>query len=135
MVFSLRTRLERLKFPSDSNLNSTYYELEETADDVMRNINKLIKIGERAGSARGTPEERSEGNMRMLRRQQSLSEPTLAVEDEVAMDTPPLMAHVSQPQSPLLGSEVMDMRPESVASHSSSGDAMNHSVQSAELPQ
>ena len=114
----LRTRLEMLKFPSDFNVNSAYYELEETADDVMRNINDFIKVSESARPLRVQGSEVGR-NMAVLRRQRSLSEPNLGVEEDVAMDTPPL--DCGHPQSPLVGSKVIEMRPESVASQSSAG--------------
>ena len=112
-----RSKLEMLKFPSDFNINSAYYELEESANDVMRNINDLISVGEKARLPRATPEDPlPRGQEVILRRQKSLSEPSLAVEEDVAMETPP-----GGSESPILGSKVMEMRPESVASQSSAG--------------
>lgn len=113
-----RNRLEMLKFPSDFNINASYYELEETADDVISNINDLIAVTQQARSSRELPEECiAGGNQRVvLRRQRSLSEPSLGVDGDVAMDTPPV-----HPQSPLLGSKVTEYRPESGASQNSSG--------------
>lgn len=85
---------------------------------MMRNINELIKLGERVQSPMGRTE--CGQSWRGMRRQRSLSEPSLAPEDDVAMDTPP-GSHIGLPQSPLLGSKVIGGRPESVMSHSSSG--------------
>jgi hypothetical protein len=125
-----RNRLEMLKFPSDFNINTSYYELEDTADGVMRNINDLIKVTEQAGSSRATPEGCVAGsNTVVLRRQRSLSEPSLAVEEDVAMDTPPLASHSGRLQSPLLGSKVMEIRPNSVASQSSAGTVVRGEVE------
>lgn len=106
-----------LKFPSDFNVNSSYYEVVQTAGDVVRNMNDLINITQQ--SSRETPEECiAGGNRVILRRQKSLSEPNLAVDGDIAMDTPPL----NHPQSPILGSKVMEIRPESVTSQSSAGN-------------
>ena len=111
--------MEMLKFPSDFNINSAYYELEETADGVMKNINELLKFGEKAQLLRDRSERT--GSWRMTRRQRSLSEPSLGAEDDVAMDML-LESHHGLPQSPLLGSKVMEMRPESVTSQSSASE-------------
>ena len=108
-----------LKFPSDFNINSAYYELEETADGVMQNINKLIKVGETAKPPSG----RSDHARSWFVRQRSLSEPSLCADDDVTMDTP-LGSHHMLSQSPLLGLKVMDMRPDSVTSQSSSGETV-----------
>lgn len=122
VVFSFSARLEMLKFPSDFNINSTYYVLEDTADDVMRNINDLINVSGQAQLSRATPDENASGEREVvLRRQRSLSEPSLAMEEDVAMETHALISCSSHPQSPLLGSKVTDMRPESVTSQSSAG--------------
>lgn len=110
--------MEVLKFPSDFNLNSAYYELEETADGVMKNINELIKLGERVQSPMGRSE--CGRGWRGIRRQRSLSEPSLAPEDDVAMETPP-GSQIGLPQSPLLGSKVIRGRPDSIISQSSVG--------------
>ena len=113
--------MEMLKFPSDFNINTAYYELEETADDVMKNIDELISVSKKAGSPGGGSGDELRGRV-ILRRQRSLSEPSLGAEDDVSVDTPPL--HGSIPQSPLLGAKVMEMRPESVTSHSSAGECI-----------
>ncbi|CAI8040309.1 hypothetical protein GBAR_LOCUS22470, partial [Geodia barretti] len=111
-----RSRLEMLKFPSDFNVNSSYY---ETTGDVSKNMNDITEPQQPPPSSRETPEECiAGGNRVILRRQKSLSEPNLAVEaGDDAMDTPPL----NLPQSPMLGSKVMEIRPDSVASQSSAG--------------
>lgn len=110
-----RSQMELLKFPSDFNLNSSYYELEDTANGIMRNINELIKLGERVQSPMGRRQ-----SWKVMRRQRSLSEPSLAPEDEVAIEIPP-GSHLGRPQSPLMGSKVMEARPESGMSQSSAG--------------
>ena len=106
-----------LKFPSDFNVNSSYY---ETTGDVSKNMNDITEPQQPPPSSRETPEECiAGGNRVILRRQKSLSEPNLAVEaGDDAMDTPPL----NLPQSPMLGSKVMEIRPDSVASQSSAGE-------------
>ena len=82
-------------------------------------MNDIITETLPLSSSREIPEECiTGGNRVLLRRQKSLSEPNLAVEaGDVAMDTPPL----NLPQSPMLGSNVMEIRPESVSSRSSAG--------------
>lgn len=43
-----RARLEKLKFPSEFDINSSYYKLEENAGTVVQLMNKMIRVGKRA---------------------------------------------------------------------------------------
>lgn len=44
-----KARLERLKFPSDFDLNySTYHKLEENADNIVHVMRDMIRTGKRA---------------------------------------------------------------------------------------
>ena len=74
-----KERLQQLKFPSEFNLSisPTYYEMENTADEVVMAMNKLIRAGKRTSvDIRGSWAE-EEGGVNKL--EMSLSEPDLHV--------------------------------------------------------
>ena len=120
-----RARMDMLKFPSDFNINSTYYELEGAADDVMKNINELIKVGQRAKSPDSHP---LHGQQLAEHRQLSLSEPNLSMggEEEEAAESQLLPWQLS-PRGPSQRSNVMGLRPESITSQSSAGQSVTPS--------
>ena len=72
-----RARLEKLKFPSEFNLNSSYYSLEENAGTIFQFMNKMIHAGKQGGKRNESELDAWSPGTGLNHSQLSLSEPNL----------------------------------------------------------
>ena len=114
-----RTRLEKLKFPSEFDINSSYHKLEENAGTIVQLMNKMIRAGKRANT--WSPD------MTWNRSELSLSESNLNESDAEAGYR--VISPESRPLSSLSGEQYQRLvrsrktRADSATSQSSAGES------------
>ena len=115
-----RARLEKLKFPSEFDINSSYHKLEENAGTIVQLMNKMIRAGKRANT--WSPD------MTWNRSELSLSESNLNESDAEAGHR--VVSPESRPLSSLSGEQYQHLvrsrktRADSTTSQSSAGESV-----------
>ena len=99
-----RARLEKLKFPSEFNLNSSYYSLEENAGTIFQFMNKMIHAGKQGAKRSDLKIDTWSPDTGLNHSQLSLSEPNLH-ELSLAEDCPQDVSPEPRPLSALSGEQ------------------------------